>query len=208
MATYHQHMTLDVQQSVENCELWEQSYPREVAPHRILGFENGVLGRRERFAEEFVKARDLDPKQSLPYAGLMEEYMGLNRPAEAAAVYKDAQAHNLASGEVERARYLLAFSEGDQEEMAKVAASLSREPGFEIAALRVEANTAAYFGRFRAARALTARMKELAIRAKDTAVAADILSDAAFRERWLAIPRTLAGMLPKRRDWEVSRQPR
>jgi ATP/maltotriose-dependent transcriptional regulator MalT len=49
-------------------------------------------------------------------------------------------------------------------------------------ALREETNTAAYFGRFSAARQLTARMKEIALREKDTAVAADFLSDAAFRE--------------------------
>ena len=182
VTTYHQLVTLDLQQTVENCELWEQSYPRELAPHRILGFENGVFGRFERSAEEFGKARDLDPKQALPYAGLMEDYIALNRLSEAEATYKDAQARNLAVAEVERDRYSLAFVEGDTKGMEKAVASLSSEPGFEIGAIREEANTAAYFGRLRIARELTSRMKEIALREKNTYVAADILSDAAFRE--------------------------
>jgi eukaryotic-like serine/threonine-protein kinase len=167
---------------MENSELWEQSYPREVAPHRILGFENGVLGRHERSAAEFSRARDLDPKQGLPYAGLMDDYMALNRLSEAEAIYKDAQTRNLAVAEVEHHRYALAFAEGDAKGMENAAVSLSSEPGFEITALREEANTAAYFGHFRVARELTARMKEMAQREKNTYVAADILSDAAFRE--------------------------
>ena len=182
VASYHQFVTFDLQQTIENCELWAQSYPRELAPHRILGFENGVLGRHERSAEEFGKARDLDPKQGLPYAGLMEDYIALNRLSEAEATYTDAQARNLAVGAVERVRYSLAFAEDNTKGMEKAAASLSGEPGFEITALREEANTAAYFGRLRVARELTARIKEMALREKNTYVAADILSDAAFRE--------------------------
>jgi eukaryotic-like serine/threonine-protein kinase len=182
VAGYHQTVTFDLQQTMENCELWEQSYPREFAPHRILGFENGVLGRYERSAEEFAKARDLDPGQAIPYAGLMEDYTALNRLAEAEAVYEDAKARHLAAGLVEANLYLLAFLRDDAQEMARVTTALSSEPGFEIMALREETNTAAYFGRFSAARQLTARMKEIALREKDTAVAADFLSDAAFRE--------------------------
>jgi DNA-binding winged helix-turn-helix (wHTH) protein/tetratricopeptide (TPR) repeat protein len=182
VAGYHQTVSFDLQQAMENCELWEQSYPREFAPHRILGFENGVLGRYERSAEEFAKARDLDPGQAIPYAGLIEDYMALNLLAEAEGVYEDAKARHLEAGQVEANFYRLAFLRDDAQEMARVATALSSEPGFEIMALREETNTAAYFGRFSAARQLTAGMKEIALREKDTAVEADFLSDAAFRE--------------------------
>src|SRR5215471_2754506 len=53
---YHQFVSLDLQQTMENCELWEQSYPREFTPHRILGAQNAELGRFERSVEEFSKA--------------------------------------------------------------------------------------------------------------------------------------------------------
>jgi len=182
VAGYHQFVSFDLQQAMENCELWEQSYPREFAPHRILGFENAVLGRYDRSAEEFATARNLDPGQALPYAGLIGDYMALNRLADAERVYKDAEARHLATGNVQNNFYLLAFLRGDAHGMAKMTATLSSEPGFEIMALREESNTAAYFGHFRTARELTEHMKEIALREKDSAVAADFLSDAAFRE--------------------------
>lgn len=182
VAGYHQTVSFDLQQTIANCELWEQSYPREFVPHRILGFENGVLGNYERSAEEFAKARDLDPEQAIPYAGLIEDYTALNRLAEAQSVYEDAKSHHVAAGLVESNAYLLAFARNDAQEMARINSALSGEPGFEITALKEASNTAAYYGHFSAARALTARMKELAVRQRDTAVAADVLSDAAFRE--------------------------
>ena len=182
VAGYHESISFDLQQTMENCELWEQSYPREFAPHLVLGFENGVLGRYERSAEEYTKARNLDPGQSIPYAALLTDYMALDRLADAEAVYEDAKAHNVVAGLVEDKLYLLSFLRDDTPGMARVSAQLSSEPGFQITALREETNTAAYFGRLSEARQLTARMKEIALRDKDTAVAADFLSDAAFRE--------------------------
>jgi serine/threonine protein kinase/Flp pilus assembly protein TadD len=206
VTNYHQFVTLNLQQTVENCELWEQSYPRDLAPHRILGFENGVFGRFERSAEEFGKARDLDPKQELPYAGLMQDYMALNRQADAEAVYKDAQTHNLAVAEVERNRYFLAFVESDTKGMETALASLSSEPGFEITALRVEADTAAYFGHLRAARGLSSRATEMALREKDTHVAVDILSDAAFREALVGNSEEASRYAAEARSSEASRR--
>jgi len=205
VAGYHQMISLDLQQAMENCELWELSYPREFAPHRILGFENGVLGNYERSSEEFAKARDLDPEQAIPYSGLIEDYTALNRLAEAEAVYQDAKAHHVAAGKVESDHYLLAFVRDDVQEMARVTAALSSNPGFEIMALREETNTAAYFGRLSAARQLTARMKEISLREKETSVAADRLSDVAFQEalvgntdeaRWYAAEATKLGGEP------------
>jgi eukaryotic-like serine/threonine-protein kinase len=182
VAGYHQFVSFNLQQIVLNCELWEQSYPREFAPHRILGAQNAVLGRFERSAEEFATARDLDPTQVLPYAGLMEDYTALDRLADAETVYRDAEARHLATGVVQAPFYFLSFLKGDTQEMARMTAALSSEPGFEITALRGEASTAAYFGQFRAAREFTARMREMGLRENDTASVADVLAEAAFRE--------------------------
>jgi eukaryotic-like serine/threonine-protein kinase len=179
---YHQFVSFDLQRTMENCELWEQSYPREFAPHRILGAQNAVLGRYELSAEEFSKARDLDPTQALPYAGLMEDYTALDRLADAEAVYRDAEARHLATGIVQAPFYVLSFLKGDAQGMTRMTAALSSEPGFEITALQGEANTAAYFGKFRPARELIARMREIGLRKKDTAGVAHLLAEAAFRE--------------------------
>ena len=182
VAVYHQAVSLDLDRTIENSELWEQSYPRDFTPHRVLGFEYGVLGKHQRSAEEFRKAQQLDPSQALPYAGLMVDDMAMDRFTEAREVFEEAKSHNVQAGEAERKLYSLAFLEGDKETMEKLVAAMSSEPGFEMAALSEQSHTAAYFGRLKAARELAGQMTEKALREKDTASAADVESDAAFRE--------------------------
>jgi serine/threonine protein kinase/tetratricopeptide (TPR) repeat protein len=181
VAVYHQIVSLDLDRTIENSELWEQSYPRDFTPHRTLGFEYAVLGKHERSAEEFRKAQELDPGQALPYAGLMVNDMDMDRFAEARAVFEEAKSHNVQAGETERQRYRLAFLEGDKETMEKLVAAMSSE-GFEMAALSEQSRTAAYFGHLKAARDLAGQMKERALREKDTATAANVESDLAFCE--------------------------
>jgi eukaryotic-like serine/threonine-protein kinase len=182
VAVYHQFVSFDFERTIENSELWEQSYPRDFTPHRILGFEYGVLGKHERSAEEFRKAQELDPSQALPYAGLMVDDMDMDRLKEAKAVFEEARSHDVWAGEAERERYRLAFLEGDKETMEKLMAAMSSEPGFEMTALSEQALTAAYFGHLKAARELSEQMKEKALRDKDAATAANVEADAAFRE--------------------------
>jgi hypothetical protein len=71
-----------------SCKLWKQTYSRDFVPHRILGFEYATLGRWEQSTQEFGEANHLDPSQYLPYAGLMQDYMALNRFGDAHAIYK------------------------------------------------------------------------------------------------------------------------
>jgi serine/threonine protein kinase/Flp pilus assembly protein TadD len=181
VSAYHQQVTLQTEQAIQNCELWEQSYPRDFLPHGILGFENGALARYERSAEEFRKAVELDPTKTLAYGGLIVDFTALNRFAEARAVYGEARARKM-TGEVERLRYLLAFVEGDTGMMAEMADSLSSVPGYEGRILSEESKTAAYFGHLAEARELSDRSKERALSGKDTATASIIESDASFRE--------------------------
>jgi len=182
VAVYHQGISLDIDRTIENAELWAQNYPRDFTPHRILGFEYGVLGKHERSAEEFRKAQQLDPGQSIPYAGLMDNFLSMERFADARKVFEEAKAHGVQAGMVESNRYTLAFLEGDQATMDKLAAELSSEPGFAITSLALQSRTAAYFGHLKAARDLTRQITEMALREKQSYVAADAESEAAWRE--------------------------
>jgi len=182
VSVYHQGVTYQSDQAIQNCELWEQSYPRDFPPHGILGFNNAVLAKYERSAEEFRKAMELDPAKALPYAGLMSDLMALNRFAEARGVYEQAQARKVEAGEVQRIRYLLAFVESDAAMMAKLVDSLSKQPGYEGRVLWEESNAAAYFGRLDVARELSRRSAEKALLEKDNGTAAIIESNAGIRE--------------------------
>jgi eukaryotic-like serine/threonine-protein kinase len=181
-AAYYQFVTHQTDETIQICELWAQTYPHDFTPHRILGFENGVLGKHEQSVDEFRKAKELDPSQALPYAGLMYGYMALNRLSEAKAVYQEAQDHKVGFGHPTGTRYFLAFLEGDNEMMTKLAASLAGQPGFESLALSEQFNTEAYFGRLGRAREFSNQAKDLALREGDRAKAADIESNAAWLE--------------------------
>jgi serine/threonine protein kinase/Tfp pilus assembly protein PilF len=174
-AVYHQFATGEIEQAILSCELWKRTYPRDFVPHRILGFEYATLGRWEESAKEFGEANQIDPSQYLPYAGLIQDYMALNRLADAHAIYQAAQARGLGSGDLDGFRYLLAFVEGDTGMMAKIAPT---QPNFESTA----ADTEAYFGHLGKARELSRRAADMALRAGTKERAAYVIANAALRE--------------------------
>jgi tetratricopeptide (TPR) repeat protein len=137
-----------------------------------LGFEYATLGRWEESAEEFGEANRIDPSQYLPYAGLFQGYVALNRLADARAIYQQAQARNLG---LEDYRYVLAFVEGDTEMMTKIAQS---QTNFEDMA----ADTEAYFGHLGKARELSRRADNTALRAGAKERAAYVTANVALRE--------------------------
>ncbi len=177
-SVYYQFVTNQVEEAIQTCELWAQTYPLDFTPHRILGYENQVLGRFDKSAEEFGKAQELDPSQAHPYAGLMMAYMALNRLSDARAVNQEAQARKLPFAQP----YDLACLDGDTERMTKIVSSLASQPGFESRALSMESRTAAYFGRLGRAQALSQRAERASLDAGDRATAADIEAAAAFLE--------------------------
>lgn len=177
-AVYYQFVTFQLEEAIQTCELWAQTYPLDFTPHRILGYEYAALGRHDRSAEEFGKARDLDPSQALPYSGLMMAYMALDRLPEARAVYREAHARGFDPEE----RYALAFLEGDKERTAAAAASLESQPGYGIKALSAEGAGEGYFGHLVHARELYTRAVDVALSAGDRATAADVEARAAFLE--------------------------
>ncbi|MGH8218906.1 MAG: winged helix-turn-helix domain-containing protein [Steroidobacteraceae bacterium] len=192
-AAFYQFVTMQTDQTILNCEIWEQTYPRDSAPHRILGFETAVLGNYQRSAEEFRKAMELDPNQALPYAGLMADFMALNRLPDARAVYEEAQIRKVYVGEPQYERYLMAFLEGDRQMMANMAVSQSRVAGRQLKTLLEQGDTAAYGGHLRAAQESWKLIEDKALHKADRALAADIESAMALQE-------ALCGDLKSARD--------
>lgn len=186
VAVYHQFVTTRLDESIKNCELWEQSYPRDFTPHRILGFEYGVLGRYEQSAQEFSKAVELDPGQALPYAGLLIDLTALQRLPEAHAVFAKAKERHLDGGEVQRDFYMTAFIEGDQHLTTELAASLGAQPEYANKLLLEESSAASYFGHYAEARELFARAKDAALHDKNT-------STVAYLESYMGIREALVG---------------
>ena len=172
-AVYYQFVTHQTDQAMEVCELWEQNYPRDFTPHRILGYENAALGRWERSVEEFRKAMDVDPSQALPYSGQMSGDLALMRLDDARAVYQAAKTRNVQAGEPTRLRYLLAFVEGDRSTMAQMSDLLEHERGFEDEAVLMQSAGKLFFGQVRASGELSQTILDAAVREKKNVVIGD-----------------------------------
>jgi len=89
------------------------------------------------------------------YFGLGFDYTSLNEFDEAEAVYKEAVQRNLEDETLLLARYQLAFVKGDMDEMAQLAAAAAGKPGTEDLLLAAQAETQAWYGKLKNARALT-----------------------------------------------------
>lgn len=184
-AAYYQFVLMEIDKTVEVCELWAQTYPSDFTPHRILGFEYATLGRWDRSVEEFRKAGEIDPAQALPYAGQIFGNMALGRLKDARAMYEAAKTHGVEGGEVTRVRYLVAFVEGDSITMAQLADLLEHQPDYEDAAVLQRALTKAYYGQVRDSRALLPMVIDTAEREKRKDQLGDIEANLALQDALL-----------------------
>jgi tetratricopeptide (TPR) repeat protein len=133
----------------------------------------GRLGDLEESAEEAREALRLVPDHPANYQNLASDLVGLNRLDEAEAVYKLSDERNLPYVGRPKSLYLLAFLEGDQARMARLAASVTGKRDQEDAMLDAQADTEGWYGRLRASRALTSRAMESALKngGRETAAA-------------------------------------
>jgi eukaryotic-like serine/threonine-protein kinase len=179
---YYEVGTREPEKAAQMCELWSQAYPRDARPLRDLGFMYSTLGKHEKALEAARQAMQLGPHTVGYYFGLGGDYTSLNRFDEAEAVYKEAEHRNLEDESLLLARYQLAFVKGDSAEMAQVVANAMGKPGAEDLLLAAQADTEAWHGKFKNARALTQSAVTSAQNndAKETAAA--YRGEAALRE--------------------------
>ena len=124
---YHRTVTGDLEKARQVCEVWAQTYPRDMQPHSFLGGAlNASFGRFEAAEEEARKAIMLDPDHSFPYFNLAASYIYRDRLAEARSTLQKALERKMDMPELLYARFQIAFLENDHTEMEGLAA-LGRE---------------------------------------------------------------------------------
>jgi len=122
--TYYRTVTGDLDKARQNCEVWAQTYPRDMYPHSFLGgIINSAFGRFEAAEQEARNAMTLDPDHSFPYFNLAASYIYRDRLSEARATLQRAAERNIDLPELFIARFQIAFLEEDQTAMDAVAAS-------------------------------------------------------------------------------------
>lgn len=175
--------------SVEEYLIWEQTYPRDWIPRNNLCSTYAVMGWYEKALPEGQKALELEPNDPLPYTSLAGTYMGLNRFDDARAILEDAKrmgeknhAEGLDDALFHGTMYTLAAINGD-EEAKKIHADWARGKPDEMYLLLVQAQEAAFAGKLRLARSLWHQSANIAERNKFTEISA---LAAALEAHWLA----------------------
>ena len=81
---YHREILGNLEKARQTCDLWIQSYPRDVMPHSFLsGQITQSVGKFDRSEKEGKKAIELDPDNAYGYHNLANSYILRNRPADA-----------------------------------------------------------------------------------------------------------------------------
>ncbi len=179
---YYFYGTGELEKAARTFELWQQTYPRDDAPHRKLGMASNGLGNWEKALEEFREALRLEPNIGANYLNLGADYTCLNRLDEAEAMYKQAEERKLGNEVLLVTRYRLAFVKGDAVQMAQLVSAAMGKPGAEDLLLAMQADTEGWYGKLKNAHELTRRAMDSAERNDAIERAAADLAVAALRE--------------------------
>jgi serine/threonine protein kinase len=180
---YHKVVTGSLEKAEQTCQLWIHAYPRLAMPHiHLSGSIYPVTGQYEKGVEQGIEAVRLSPHFSPSYALPLFDYIALNRLEEAKAVHAQALGRDLKSPFFYLALYQIAFLQKDADGMAEQIAGSMGKPGIESTLLANEADTAAFYGRLRRARALSRRAVESADQAAEHEAAATFTALSGLRE--------------------------
>jgi tRNA A-37 threonylcarbamoyl transferase component Bud32 len=159
-ALYHDYVTGDREKANEMYLLWEQTYPRELAPHVNVGVNYSLMGQQEKFMAEGQECLRLDPGYSGCYNILMNNYIFLYKLDDAKGAYDQAVARKIDVQFLHELRFKLAFLQDDTAEMqrqAEWAAGIRGEGDYFVSR---QASVAVFHGQMKTARELSRRAVE------------------------------------------------
>jgi serine/threonine protein kinase len=170
-ANYHLSVTGEMDKAVQALKSWAEAYPREDAPHTVLGYVYGYEGKYEDEVKEELESVRLAPNFSAPYSNLMDGYIPLGRLAEAKEIGHRGLDRKLEGQFLRDNLYAVAFLENDTAEMKREVDAVGGQPGVEDLLLSGESDSGGYFGRLTKARELSTQAVKSAQRAdeKETA---------------------------------------
>jgi DNA-binding winged helix-turn-helix (wHTH) protein len=182
---YYEFVTGDLEKARQVDELWARSYPRDSNALGLRATLSRMLGQYDKMLAAQLEVARREPGYPNVRAGLVFSYLLLNRPEEARAVVKQAQAEKLDSPPLRSFMYLLAFLQNDAAGMAQQVAWSTGKRGVDRLMLAYEADTSAYSGRLRSAREFSRRAVTLAVQSGESEPAATYEAVAALREALL-----------------------
>jgi len=180
-AFYQEFAIGNAPKALEAYRVWQETYPRDSAPHGIMVGAYVRLGQWDNALAEAQTALRLNPA-GVTYSTTALCYLFLNRLGEVKATADQAHAHHFDDFTIRLALYYVAFLEHDEGGMAREAAWAMGKPGVEGLMLSSQARTAAYSGKLGAARELYPRAIGSAEDAGQKETAAGFMADLGFTE--------------------------
>ena len=181
--SHYQGITAGTQEEARKTfELWEQTYPRDKTPPANLATIFGEIGENEKALEQAILGMKLAPGEALTYGNLASSYLSVNKIPEVKKTLAEAKSQNIESFSLVLTRYEVCFLEGNREGMKNEVAKAKRDPLAEAAMLYFEGDTAAYDGKYGAAREMAKRSAEAIARGGNAELGATILAESAIRE--------------------------
>lgn len=222
--SYDMQVRGDMEKAEQTCELWIQTYPREMMPHSFLsGIILPVLGQYKRAMEEGKKTIELDQDFAIGYTVLAYSLVYVDRFADAEDDLQRATERKLDLPDYLIQRYDIAFLKGDAKGMQREVEMARGKARVQDWICNHQAFALAYSGHLREAREMSRVAVDLAqqegqheraslyeaaaalresffgnaVAARQDAKAALELSKARDTEYGAAVALALAGDLPK-----------
>jgi eukaryotic-like serine/threonine-protein kinase len=180
-ANYFIYVTGELEKAKTSLEYAKAMYPRTLYPYINLGLVEANLGQIDAALANDRAAYTLRNDGAIVYQNLSEDYMAHNRLSEAEALLKEARAKKF-EGALLPYYYQLAFLQGSQQEMDRLASVAASVPDDQLAILSSQADTEAYDGHLQTARELTQHATRLAVSLGANDDAANCAATAALRE--------------------------
>jgi eukaryotic-like serine/threonine-protein kinase len=117
--SYQFRVTGNLERAQQTCELWAQTYPRDVKPHAFLSIIYQINGNYEKAVEQGKKATELDPYFAIAYANLAFAYQNVDRLPQEETTLNRASDRKLVYPDYSYMRYDLAFLRADRAGMER-----------------------------------------------------------------------------------------
>ncbi len=186
-AYYHYLVAGDLHAALEAYRAWHENYPRDNMVKVNMASLHSYLGQWDKALAAGLQAL-AGESTSVLSNNLVIVQQALNLDGDARATLERAREQGYDAYYLELDAYYEAFLRGDGTAMARHAEAVLGRPGEEDFLIAAQADTEAYYGRMRTARALTQRAIESARSADSAEAAATWQAESALREAETGFP--------------------
>jgi eukaryotic-like serine/threonine-protein kinase len=180
-SNYYMYATGELDKAAEVFREWKQVYPQSLIPYVNFGLVASNLGWLDAALSNDLEALRLRNDVLVVYQSLSFDYLSLNRLDEAGAILDQARAHKMDEPMLPNS-YQLAFLRNDTKEMERCLTIATGKPAIESAVLSSQADTEAFQGHLKKARAFSRRAIAASLRTEAKEDAADWQVTGALRE--------------------------